>query len=196
MPVGPDLEMTLHAYARGIFPMGDPEDGTLGWYTARRRGIIPLESFHVPRRLRRTMARGFFAVTRDEAFEEVVAACAEPAPGREETWITPELVDLYRRLHRAGFAHSVEVWREGSLAGGVFGVALAGLFAGESMFHRRRDASKVALVSLLRHLRDRGFSLLDTQFYTPHLGQFGAIEIDEVEYQEWLAAALTVDARF
>ncbi|WP_298814402.1 leucyl/phenylalanyl-tRNA--protein transferase [Chloroflexus sp.] len=188
-------ELLLAAYRQGIFPMAD-EDGSIGWYEPVRRAIIPLdERFHVPRRLARTVRSGVFTVTFDTAFAEVINACAEPAPGRETTWISDEIVRAYCELHRLGYAHSVECWRDGMLAGGLYGVALGGLFAGESMFHRIRDASKVALVHLVERLRRGGFVLLDSQFIAgPHLLQFGTIEIPRAEYHRLLRAALRVQA--
>lgn len=188
-------ELLLAAYAQGIFPMADAR-GEIGWYEPIRRAIIPLdERFHVPRRLARTVRSGFYTVTFDEAFADVIEACAAPAPGRETTWISPEIIRAYNELHRLGYAHSVECWRDGQLAGGLYGVALGGLFAGESMFHRMRDASKVALVHLVERLRRGGFVLLDSQFLTgTHMLQFGAIEIPHAEYHRLLRRALTVPA--
>lgn len=188
-------ELLLSAYAQGIFPMADAR-GDIGWYEPIRRAIIPLdERFHVPRRLARTVRTGVYTVTFDTAFADVIEACAAPAPGRETTWISPEIIHAYTELHRLGYAHSVECWRDGQLAGGLYGVALGGLFAGESMFHRMRDASKVALVHLVERLRRGGFVLLDSQFLTgTHMLQFGAIEIPCAEYHRLLRQALTVPA--
>ena len=188
-------ELLLTAYSRGFFPMAD-WTGRIGWYDPDPRGIFPLDRFHVPRSLAKRIRSGFFEVRVDTAFRSVMAACAEPARGRGETWISPELVDVYCRLHELGFAHSVECWREGSLAGGLYGVALRGLFAGESMFSRMTDASKVALVHLVDRLRAGGFVLLDTQFVTSHLGRFGAIEVPRSVYRGLLARALEVRATF
>ncbi|WP_322821812.1 leucyl/phenylalanyl-tRNA--protein transferase [Chloroflexus sp.] len=188
-------ELLLSAYAQGIFPMADAR-GEIGWYEPIRRAIIPLdERFHVPRRLVRTVRTGVYTVTFDEAFADVIEACAAPAPGRETTWISPEIIRAYTELHRLGYAHSVECWRDSHLVGGLYGVALGGLFAGESMFHRMRDASKVALVHLVERLRCGGFVLLDSQFLTgTHMLQFGAIEIPRTEYHRLLRQALTVPA--
>ncbi|WP_298405335.1 leucyl/phenylalanyl-tRNA--protein transferase [uncultured Chloroflexus sp.] len=188
-------ELLLAAYRQGIFPMAD-ENGEIGWYEPVRRAIIPLdERFHVPRRLARTVRSGVFEVTFDTAFEAVITACAEPAPGRETTWISPEIIRAYSELHRLGYAHSVECWRDGQLAGGLYGVAIGGLFAGESMFHRVRDASKVALVHLVERLRRGGFVLLDSQFVVgPHMLQFGTIEISRGEYHRLLRVALRTPA--
>ncbi|WP_420808795.1 leucyl/phenylalanyl-tRNA--protein transferase [Candidatus Oscillochloris fontis] len=189
--------MLIAAYRSGIFPMAD-EDGALGWYEPRIRAIIPLDDgFHVPSRLARTVRSGRFEVRMVSAFTEVVQACAEPAPGRETTWISEEIVRAYTELYRMGLAHSVECWREGQLVGGLYGVALNGLFAGESMFHRERDASKVALVHLVERLRRSGFVLLDTQFIVgAHMLQFGTIEIPRTEYHRRLKGALQTEARW
>lgn len=189
----PDL--LLYGYARGVFPMAEPdEDGALYWYAPDPRGVLPLDGFHVPKNLRKLVLQGRFDVTTDRVFEAVMRACAAPAPGRETTWISPEIVGAYTALHRLGVAHSVECWRGGALVGGLYGVALGGAFFGESMFHRARDASKVALVHLVRHLRAGGFTLLDIQFVTPHLAQFGAVEIPRAAYLRLLDAALDVEA--
>lgn len=189
------IEHLLNAYSQGIFPMAD-EDGTIYWYDPDPRAIIPLDTFHVSRSLARTIRRGGFEVRVDTAFRAVIEACAEPAPGRQITWINPEIIEAYCELHTLGFAHSVETWIEEKLAGGLYGVALGGLFAGESMFSRARDSSKIALVYLVERLRQGGFCLLDTQFMTEHLRRFGASEISRQEYQVRLAQALTVWARF
>jgi leucyl/phenylalanyl-tRNA--protein transferase len=188
-------DVLLRAYARGIFPMAHP-DGEVYWYAPDPRAILPLDGLHVSGSLKRALRSGRFEVRVDSAFVQVMRACAEARPGRETTWISEGLVDAYTRLHRLGFAHSVEAWRDGRLAGGLYGVALRGLFAGESMFSRERDASKVALVHLVHRLRARGFTLLDTQFLTPHLQRLGAIEILAAVYQQLLVEALQVPARF
>ncbi len=190
----PDL--LIAAYSQGIFPMAD-EDGAVNWYEPTIRAIIPLDGFTVPRRLARTVRSGQFEVRYNTAFEAVMRACAAPAPGRETTWIGGELVVAYGILHRLGQAHSVECWREGRLVGGLYGVSVGGLFAGESMFHLERDASKVALVHLVERLRAGGFALLDSQYIVgPHMLQFGTIEIPREEYHRRLRAALRVEARF
>lgn len=187
-------EMLIAAYCRGIFPMAD-DRGVIRWYDPHPRAILPLETFHVPRRLARTVRKGIFTIRTDTAFTEVMRACAEPAPGRETTWISDEMIEAYTALHRMGFAHSVEAWRDGRLVGGLYGVAIRGLFAGESMFSRERDASKVALVHLVERLRRGGYVLLDSQFLgSPHLLQFGLIEIPRWEYKRRLAQALQADA--
>lgn len=190
-----DAELLVAAYCRGLFPMAD-DWGNIRWFDPDPRGILPLESFHVPRRLAKTIRGGTFEVRFDTSFRQVMEACAAPAPNRGETWISPELVDAYAALHALGLAHSVETWREGELVGGLYGVAVRGLFAGESMFSRATDASKVALVHLAERLRAGGFTLLDTQFLTSHLARFGGVEVSRSRYRELLARALEVDARF
>lgn len=189
--------LLLAAYSQGIFPMAD-EAGQLGWYEPTIRAVIPLdERFHVPRRLARTARNGPFEVRFDTAFEAVVRACAQPAAGRESTWISTEIVAAYTVLHQLGYAHSVECWQAGQLVGGLYGVAIKGLFAGESMFHRERDASKVALVHLVERLRRGGFVLLDSQYIVgEHMLQFGTVEVSRAEYHRQLRAALQVEARF
>ena len=172
------------------------EDDTIYWYDPDPRAIIPLDTFHVSHSLARMIRQGKFEVRVDTVFQTVMAACAEPTPGREVTWISPEIVAAYGELHALGFAHSVETWLEGELVGGLYGVSLGGLFAGESMFSRVKDSSKVALVYLIERLRQGGFCLLDTQFMTDHLRRFGAVEIPREEYQVRLAHALTIWARF
>lgn len=171
-------------------------DGSIYWYDPDPRAIIPLEKFHVPRRLARLIRQDAFEVRFDTAFRAVMVACARPAPGRETTWINDEIIDSYCELHELGFAHSVETWQDGQLAGGLYGVSLRGFFAGESMFSRATDSSKVALVALVEHLRRRNFLLLDTQFTTRHLKKFGAVEIPRAEYLRRLDAALRVETHF
>ncbi len=186
----------LAAYSQGVFPMGH-EDGSIYWYDPHPRAVIPLDdNFHIPRSLARTLRRGNFEVRFDTAFRAVMAACAEPAPGRERTWINAEFIQAYTELHTLGFAHSVETWVEGRLAGGLYGVTFRGLFAGESMFSRVAGSSKIALVYLVERLRRGGFVLLDTQFMTEHLRQFGTVEIPRAEYKRRLARAMEVRARF
>lgn len=192
-------ELLLHAYGLGAFPMADPDAGDrIGWYAPDPRAVLPLDAFHVPKTLAKTVRQQRFRVTANQAFEAVVRACAAPARGRETTWISDEIVRAYGELHHLGFAHSVECWTEGAggarLAGGLYGVALGGAFFGESMMHRERDASKVALVHLVRRLRARGFVLLDTQMTTPHLARFGVVEVPRAEYERRLADALRVRA--
>src|SRR5919109_2617159 len=178
--------LLVAAYCQGIFPMAH-DDGAIYWYDPDPRTILPLDTFHVPRRLARMVRSGRFEIRVDYDFRTVIEACASPAPGRQSTWISPELIDAYTILHHMGFAHSVEAWRDDQLAGGLYGVAIRGLFAGESMFSRETDASKVALVHLVERLRRGGFQLLDTQFSTEHLARFGAVEISRAEYQARLA---------
>jgi leucyl/phenylalanyl-tRNA--protein transferase len=187
----------LRAYAEGIFPMAERRgDSDLFWVSPEMRGIIPLDAFHIPRRLARTVRSDRFKVTADMAFADVMRACAEPAPDRPESWINDEILRLYTALHAAGHAHSIECWRDGKLVGGLYGVKLGGAFFGESMFTRERDASKVALVHLVARLRRGGFSLLDTQFLTAHLVRFGTIEIPRAQYHDLLARAISHDAEF
>lgn len=188
-------QLLISAYCQGIFPMAH-DDGNIYWYDPDPRAIIPLENFHIPRSLHRTLKKKLFTITRDQAFSQVIRGCAAPAPDREHTWISDEIVEAYEHLHGLGWAHSVEVWRNGRLAGGLYGVAVGGLFAGESMFSTETDASKVALVHLVRHLKQQGFTLLDTQFLTPHLQRFGAVEIPASQYKTRLQHALTVNAHF
>jgi len=187
--------MLLDAYCQGCFPMAE-DDGAIYWYDPDPRTIIPLDQFHIPRSLARRIRRGGFTVRFNTAFRQVMQKCAEPAPGRESTWISAELIDLYCRLHELGFAHSVETWMAGELVGGVYGVSLAGLFAGESMFSRRTDASKIALVHLVARLNERGHTLFDVQFTTSHLQRFGAVEIPRARYRRLLANALIRDVSF
>jgi leucyl/phenylalanyl-tRNA--protein transferase len=187
--------LLLNAYSQGVFPMADP-DGAIYWYDPNPRAILPLESFHIPRSLARRIRRGGFEIRFDAAFRTVITACAKPAPNRETTWISPEIIEAYCELNELGFAHSVETWINEKLAGGLYGVTLGGLFAGESMFSRATDSSKIALVYLIERLRQAGFCLLDVQFMTDHLRRFGAIEIPRREYRTRLAQALGIWTRF
>lgn len=182
-------EVLLQAYAQGYFPMADSAHGRIEWYTADPRAILPLDPFHVPRRFQRWLKSAPFTYTRDEAFEQVIRACA----GRASTWINEGIVRSYVGLHEAGAAHSVEVWREGALVGGLYGVHLGGAFFGESMFYREDGASKAALVHLAEHLQERGFRLLEIQMITPLTAQFGARHVPRREYQRLLAAALATE---
>jgi leucyl/phenylalanyl-tRNA---protein transferase len=188
-------ELLLYGYCQGIFPMAH-DDGQIYWYDPDPRAILPLETFRASRSLRRTVKRGRFQITINQAFAAVIHACAQARPGRDETWISPEIMTAYSQLHDLGFAHSVESWLDGRLVGGLYGVAIRGLYAGESMFSEVSDASKVALVHLVDGLVKGNFQLLDVQFATPHLVQFGAIEIPKLEYQVRLAQALAVPAQF
>jgi leucyl/phenylalanyl-tRNA---protein transferase len=172
--------------------MAGPDDGSIGWHSPDPRTVIPLDGLRVPRSLKRTVARGTFTVTTDLDFPAVIAACAE----REETWISDEIVEAYTKLWREGHGHSVECRAGGELSGGLYGVAIGGAFFGESMFSRRTDASKVALVHLVRLLTDGGFTLLDAQFMTPHLARFGAVEIPRAAYLRRLSSAIRKSARF
>jgi leucyl/phenylalanyl-tRNA--protein transferase len=188
-----DPALVVAAYRRGLFPMG-MDDGEVGWFSPDPRGILPLDTFHVPSRLARVIRHGRFEIRCDTRFEDVMRACmARPDDG---TWITDDILECYTALHRLGIAHSVEAWQDGELAGGLYGVHLGRAFFGESMFHRVTDASKVALAALVDRLRRHGFTLLDTQWTTPHLEQFGAVEIPRADYLTQLAAALRGRAEF
>lgn len=190
-------ELLLRAYRIGLFPMAERRDADrLHWLDPPMRGIQPLDRFHLGKRLFRTVAGETYEARCDSAFEAVLEGCAAPAPDRAETWINRDIFRLFSALFRMGHAHSVESWDGDRLVGGLYGVALGGVFIGESMFSRARDASKVALVHLVARLRLGGFVLLDTQFVTEHLAQFGAVEIPRLEYRRRLAHALTVPATF
>jgi leucyl/phenylalanyl-tRNA--protein transferase len=190
-------ELLLTAYSQGVFPMAETrDDPNLFWVSPETRGVLPLDGFHVSHRLARTVRSDRFEVRVDTAFAAVMRACAEPAPGREESWINAEILAVYTALHERGHAHSVECWRDGELVGGLYGVSLGSAFFGESMFMRERDASKVALVHLVARLIKGGFTLLDAQFLTDHLARFGATAIPRAAYMKLLAAALTKDADF
>lgn len=195
MEITPDL--MLRAYRHGLFPMAETRRGDrLFWLDPEQRGILPLDRFHLSRRLRRTLFADLFQVSADRDFAATIAGCATPIPGREDTWINPQIERLFSELHRLGYAHSVECRRNGILVGGLYGVAIGGAFFGESMFSFVTDASKVALVHLVARLRLGGFRLLDTQFVTSHLTQFGAIEIPREEYKARLALALDAPAQW
>jgi leucyl/phenylalanyl-tRNA--protein transferase len=184
-------ELLLAAYRSGIFPMAESaDDPELFWVDPTRRGILPLDAFHVPRRLRRTVRQGHFELRVDGDFSGTLAACAEATDKRPNTWINAEVVRLYTALHALDAAHSVECWRHGALVGGLYGVSIGGAFFGESMFSRVADASKVALVHLVALMRLGGYRLLDLQFVTPHLAQFGAVEVPRAQYRRLLAEAL------
>jgi len=186
-----NAELLLRAYASGIFPMAESADSPdLYWFDPEQRGILPLDSFHVPKRLKRTVRAGTFEMRFDHDFRAVIEACAESTAERPKTWINADIVRLYSDLHAQGFAHCVEAWREGRMVGGLYGVSLGTAFFGESMFSRETDASKVALVHLVARLRAGGFTLLDTQFVTEHLSRFGAVEIPRAEYRRRLSRAL------
>lgn len=186
-------ELVLYGYQHGVFPMADPDDDdAIYWFRPEQRGVLPLDGFRVPKNLARLVRQERFEVVSDRDFPAVIRACA----ARSTTWISDEIVEVYGALHAWGYAHSVECWQEGVLVGGLYGVTLGGAFFGESMFHRVSNASKVALVHLVRRLRAGGFVLLDTQYITEHLAQFGAVEIPGAEYERRLAEALRVDARW
>lgn len=184
--------LVLQAYRIGYFPMADPGTGLVSWYSPDPRAIIPLETFTVSRSLRRTVRKELFQTTINAAFELVIKGCAD----REETWISGEIASVYCELHRMGYAHSVESWREGELVGGLYGVAIGGAFFGESMFSTTTDASKVAMVRLVERLRLRNFRLLDTQFVNEHLKQFGVTEIPRSEYLRLLTDAVSLPSSF
>jgi leucyl/phenylalanyl-tRNA---protein transferase len=191
-----DPETLLSAYAQGVFPMAD-RDGRIRFYTADPRGIIPLsppEAFHVPGTLRQVVRQGRFDVRVNHDFPATMRACMENRDGG--SWISEELIAAYVRLHALGFAHSVESWQDGRLVGGLYGVSLGAAFFGESMFHRRTDASKVALVHLVHRLRERGYELLDTQATTPHLRRFGCVDVPAAEYLRKLESALVKECDF
>jgi leucyl/phenylalanyl-tRNA--protein transferase len=186
-----DPELLLQGYRLGVFPMA-LEDDSIQWFSPDPRAILPLEDFHVPHALRRLVRKRVFGTTIDNAFSKVIEACAR----REDTWINLEIIESYMRLHQLGCAHSVEAWKEGRLAGGLYGVAVGGVYFGESMFHHVTDASKIALVALVEHLRARKFALLDTQWLTPHLQQFGGIEISREHYLRLLRRAVELPREF
>ncbi|MFD1786570.1 leucyl/phenylalanyl-tRNA--protein transferase [Sphingomonas floccifaciens] len=196
-PTGPaesiDPDLLLRAYAMGVFPMSDARDDEgVYWVEPRIRAVLPLDGFHLSRRLRRTIASERFRVTADTAFEAVIALCAEAADDRPDTWINGAIEQVFVSLHHRGFAHSVEVWDDERLVGGLYGLALGRAFFGESMVSRMRDASKVALAALVARLRVGGFTLLDCQFQTPHLASLGAIEVPRAGYNALLGSALGV----
>lgn len=191
-------DMLIWAYQHGMFPMARSRDEPVDWFTANPRAVMPLDSFHVPHSLRKRIRSGAFVVTRDQAFEQVIRACAEPRAYEANTWINQQIIESFAALHRRGTAHSVEAWTQAGdgggreMAGGLYGVALGGAFFGESMFSRRTDASKVCLVHLVEHLKSRGFKLLDVQFRNPHLEQFGIEEIDHEQYMQRLGEAMAM----
>lgn len=186
-----DPAMLIEAYANGYFPMAEP-DGQIYWYAPDPRAILEHDNLRVSRSLHSTIRKGIYEVRMDSAFEQVMRRCAE----RGETWINEELIRAYTRLFFAGLAHSVEAWQDGKLVGGLYGVTLRGAFMGESMFSRATDASKVCLVALVEHLRQRGYTLHDTQFLTPHLASLGVTEIPRKEYRQRLRQALNIECRW
>jgi leucyl/phenylalanyl-tRNA--protein transferase len=187
-----DPEFLCAAYCNGYFPMADPKTGEIDWYSPDPRTIFDLNEFHIPRSLTLRMKKRDFEIHINRRFEEVMRACAE----REETWISETIIQSYMKLHRLGLAHSVETWMEGTLVGGLYGVAIRGAFFGESMFSRMQDGSKIALVNLVARIKDRGFTLLDTQYLTSHLERFGAREIPRSEYLNRLEEALQITCSF
>jgi leucyl/phenylalanyl-tRNA---protein transferase len=184
-------QLLLQGYRLGVFPMAMADD-TVQWFSPDPRAILPLDQFHVPHVLRRVVQKGTFQIKIDTSFGEVIRACAD----RRDTWISGEIIESYERLHELGHAHSVEAWHSQKLAGGLYGVAIGGVFFGESMFHWVTNASKVALVALVEHLRARKFVLLDTQWLTPHLAQFGAAEIGRTHYLKLLTRAVELRRKF
>jgi len=193
--VGGDFsaQRLLLAYRSGIFPWTDEP---ITWWSPDPRAVIDLNTFHIPKSLAKLVRKETFEITVDRAFHEVMEGCAEPASGRGETWVTPAFIAVYTRLHELGHAHSFECWQGGKLVGGVYGVTIGGFFAGESMFHRVNNASKVALANLVARLRERGFALFDIQMLTPVTRQLGGVEIPRVEYLKRLAAATALDCAF
>lgn len=185
-------ELVEAAYRRGVFPMGDPTLDLITWHKPAERAIIPLHGFHYPRSLKKTLRKGLFQVTFDKDFAGVMQGCAD----RERTWITPDFHRVYNELNQRGKAHSVEVWHEGKLAGGLYGVHLGAAFFAESKFHYVTDASKVALASIVEHLKEKDFKLLEVQYVTNHLSRFGAIGIPNKQYEKELNAALKLERKF
>jgi leucyl/phenylalanyl-tRNA---protein transferase len=186
-------ELLLQAYRCGIFPMAESaDDPGLHWYEPKRRGILPLDGFHISRSLSKTVRSDVFEIVADRDFDAVISACAEAAPGRENTWINTTIRRLYRNLFDKGHCHTIEAYLDGALVGGLYGISIGGAFFGESMFHRATDASKAALVHLVARLKHGGYRLLDAQFVTDHLSTFGAVDIDKGLYHVLLAQALPV----
>ena len=191
------LNDLILAYQNGIFPMSeDRDDPELFWVDPNMRGILPLDTFHIPKRLARTVRSDRFKVLVNGSFSDCIRACSTPMSGRQTTWINDEIIELYTQLHKSGHAHSVECWQWGKLVGGLYGVSIGAAFFGESMFSLERDASKVALIHLVARLKAGGYQLLDTQFVTEHLKQFGAIEIPKAEYKARLSQAINIKADF
>lgn len=190
-------ELLLRAYATGIFPMAEEaDDPEVFWVRPERRGVIPLDGFHIPKSLRKTIRQGIFDIRLDSDFNGVIEGCASGTGERARTWINGPIREAYRKLFEIGHCHTVEAWHEGQLVGGLYGVTLGRAFFGESMFTRKRDASKVCLAYLVQHLVNQGFVLLDTQFTTPHLERFGAVEVPRKKYEKLLENALDGIARF
>jgi len=195
LAVGADLEpeTLLYAYSHGIFPW---TTHPITWWSPDPRAILDLETFHVSRRLKRIINQGIFKISINRSFGEVMQECAKPAPGREKTWISPEFIEAYSKLYEMGFAHSVECWKDNILVGGIYGVAIGGFFAGESMFFRVSNASKVALAFLVERLKERGFILFDTQVANKHTLSLGVREIPREEYLKRLSQAIKLNCRF
>ncbi|NKB44380.1 MAG: leucyl/phenylalanyl-tRNA--protein transferase [Alphaproteobacteria bacterium] len=190
-------ELLLKAYAFGVFPMAKSRDEQeVYWVQPKERGVIPLDQFHVPKSLRKILKRGAFEVRVDSAFDAVISGCAESGPNREDTWINEQIIELFSDLFEAGLAHSVETWVEDQLVGGLYGLAMGSVFFGESMFTRQDNASKVALCHLVAIMKNGGYRLLDTQFITDHLMQFGAVELPHKDYMQDLGDALSHLGRF
>jgi leucyl/phenylalanyl-tRNA--protein transferase len=187
-----DSAFLLNAYCNGYFPMADGRDGEIHWFSPERRGIIPLDGLKISRSLKQTIRKNIFTIRIDSDVEATIRACAE----RDDVWISETIVRSYLRLHDLGHCHSVEAWHDGRLAGGLYGVSIGGAFFGESMFSRKDDASKTALVALVEHLNHRGFTLLDTQYVNPHLHRLGCIEIPQREYLDRLRTALSLQCTF
>lgn len=195
-----DPHEVLEGYRKGIFPMGYPDAPIFSWHLPDMRGVLPLHAFHTSHSLARTLRQRRFTVTFDQAFEQVMRQCANRGgskqPGEGGTWITERIIEVYCQLHKEGHAHSCEIWLDGELAGGTYGVHVGGAFFAESKFHSARDMSKVALASLVAHLNERGFQLLDVQYWTPHLSQFGVIELDRNRYYWRLREAIAQPRSF
>ena len=190
-------QYVLQAYEHGLFPMAEGRNNNkILWVDPDLRGIVPLEAVHVPRRLARTLRQNRFKISSDKAFRTVLENCATATPGRETTWINSEIVSLYCALFEMGYAHSLEAWKNGKLVGGLYGISIKGAFFGESMYSHATDSSKITLLYLVHHLKDVGYSLLDTQFLSNHLARFGGIEIPRVEYRQRLSDALDCNTEF
>ena len=191
-----NAELLINAYAQGAFPMAEPDSGDIYWYCPDPRAILPLDGLHISRSLAKHIRRGEFEIRFDTAFRTVIQECAKPRAADNPTWIDQKIIDAYCQLHDMGLAHSVEAWQDEQLVGGVYGVSLNGLFAGESMFSRKSNASKICLVHLVKHLNQRGYQLLDVQFQNPHIAQFGVIEIPREQYFKQLEVALQTKVKW
>jgi leucyl/phenylalanyl-tRNA--protein transferase len=192
-----DPHEVLEGYRKGVFPMGYMDSPVISWHLPEQRGVLPLDQFHISRSLAHTLKKARYEVTINQAFRQVMQACGTRGNAENvDTWITNDIVNVYTQLHQEGHAHSVEIWVDGTLAGGTYGIHLGGAFFAESKFHTVRDMSKVALAHLVQHLQARGFALLDVQYWTPHLAQFGVVELDRNQYYARLRRALALDCRF